>query len=257
MDNQGLITFEGVGIEDLVCGYAIDTEGRHSCLYCGATFEKGHVYSLSGGLVLAEVAARHHVADKHGGAFEALLSRGGESAGLTEIQERLLRLLHEGKDDRAIAAELGGKSESTVRNHRFNLRKRAGEAKAFLAIMALVERSGRTSAKDRFVDYPAAMPVKDERTVVTETEAAAIEARCLSTMPDGSLKILFWPRKQKEKLVVLRRVAGLFEQGRKYGEAEVNAVLMPVHDDHVTIRRYLIEYRFLDRKPDGSAYWRT
>jgi hypothetical protein len=28
-----------------------------------------------------------------------------------------------------------------------------------------------------------------------------------------------------------------------------------VYDDYVTVRRYLIEYGFLDRKDDGSQYW--
>ena len=28
-----------------------------------------------------------------------------------------------------------------------------------------------------------------------------------------------------------------------------------MYEDYVHIRRYLIEYGFLDRKADGSAYW--
>jgi hypothetical protein len=65
-----------------------------------------------------------------------------------------------------------------------------------------------------------------------------------------------WPKKQKDKLVLLRLIAGLFQEGRRYAEKEVNAILAPVWPDHVTIRRYLIEYRFLDRKTDCSEYWR-
>ncbi|HSR04836.1 MAG TPA: DUF2087 domain-containing protein [Proteiniclasticum sp.] len=31
---------------------------------------------------------------------------------------------------------------------------------------------------------------------------------------------------------------------------------MRIYDDHVLLRRYLIEYGFLDRTPDGSIYIR-
>lgn len=56
-------------------------------------------------------------------------------------------------------------------------------------------------------------------------------------------------------MTALREVAGLFQSGRRYGEKEVNGILQEVYDDYVTLRRYLIEHGFLDRKPDGSQYW--
>ena len=46
-----------------------------------------------------------------------------------------------------------------------------------------------------------------------------------------------------------------FQIGKIYGEKEVNQILKMVYEDYVTLRRYLIEYGFLDRKPDGSQYW--
>jgi hypothetical protein len=60
---------------------------------------------------------------------------------------------------------------------------------------------------------------------------------------------------EPESMAALREVAGLFQRGRSYGEKEVNGILREVYDDHVTLRRYLIEHGFLDRKPDGSQYW--
>ena len=242
-------------VEDLAKGY-VHSGSDYVCLHCEARFEEGLVYQVEGGLAQAERAARAHVEKRHGGSFEALMGLGPDAAGLTELQGRLLRYLYEGKGDREIAAAIGGKSESTVRNHRFNLRKRSGESRVFLALMSLVESPERDSSPEPFLDYPAGMPLRDERTAVTASEAAAIEARCLGGSGAGGIEIRMWPRKQKEKLVVLLRVAGLFERGRMYSEQEVNAVLMPVYGDHVTIRRYLIEYRLLDRRPDGSAYWR-
>lgn len=46
-----------------------------------------------------------------------------------------------------------------------------------------------------------------------------------------------------------------FELSRKYTEKEVNQILKEANPDYVTLRRYLIDYGFLDRYNDGSSYW--
>ncbi|MCL2742212.1 MAG: DUF2087 domain-containing protein [Oscillospiraceae bacterium] len=95
----------------------------------------------------------------------------------------------------------------------------------------------------------------DERYMATaEEERKALDA-CFSSAEPLVLREL--PSKQKRKLIVLKTVAGQFERGRRYSEKEVNKVLKPIYEDHTTIRRYLIEYGFMDRTPDGSAYWLT
>ena len=47
----------------------------------------------------------------------------------------------------------------------------------------------------------------------------------------------------------------MLDPKKKYTEKELNTILVESFDDYVTIRRYLIEYGFLDRKKDGSRYW--
>lgn len=248
--------FVNLSIGELAVGYRKAADGTCSCIYCAEEFLGGRVYRVDAGLALAEFAAREHVEKIHGGAFGALMGLGPSASGLPEVQEKVLRLLYQGKSDREIAQDLGGKSESTVRNHRYNLKRRAVEARVFLALMELLESRKPEAEAERFIDYPIGLPTKDERAAVTGAEAAAIEARCIRARAGGGIEIAFWPRRQKEKLVVLRRVAELFERGRSYTEPEVNAILMPVFGDYVSVRRYLIEYRFLDRKADGSSYWR-
>jgi hypothetical protein len=54
----------------------------------------------------------------------------------------------------------------------------------------------------------------------------------------------------------LAAAADKFDFNEKYDEPAVNDVLMNIFDDHVFARRLLIEWGFLDRTPDGSAYWR-
>ena len=51
-------------------------------------------------------------------------------------------------------------------------------------------------------------------------------------------------------------LAGRFEAGREYSEAEVNFLLIEAHTfgDWALLRRSLVDWRYLDRESDGSRY---
>lgn len=68
-------------------------------------------------------------------------------------------------------------------------------------------------------------------------------------------KLINFPRQNKKKFIVLEHIIKNFEPGRKYTEKEVNEILMKIHEDYVTLRRALADYRFIDRHRDCSAYW--
>ena len=78
-------------------------------------------------------------------------------------------------------------------------------------------------------------------------------------------RLLAVPAAHSKRLVVLDYLAGLFEPGRRYPEAEVNEVLKRYHPDYAMLRRYLVDDGFLDREdepaPSGrrsvKVYWRT
>ncbi len=72
--------------------------------------------------------------------------------------------------------------------------------------------------------------------------------------PDGSLKEI--PSQLKKKMIVYEHIIGHFEVGRHYSEKEINELLKRFHADIVSIRRDLFDLGFLDRRADGSAYWR-
>jgi len=55
--------------------------------------------------------------------------------------------------------------------------------------------------------------------------------------------------------VVLDFLASLFEPGDIYPEAKVNDVLARFHPDVATMRRFLVDEEFLERR-DGF-YWRA
>ena len=54
----------------------------------------------------------------------------------------------------------------------------------------------------------------------------------------------------------MRTIAKEFEEGIRYSEVQVNEILKDIYPDYVTLRRYLIEYDYLERTRDGSAYWK-
>lgn len=69
------------------------------------------------------------------------------------------------------------------------------------------------------------------------------------------LKLKVFSPKEKKKIVILRKIAEQFEKNKQYTEKEVNSILTDIYEDYATIRRYLIEYGYMDRTKDGKAYW--
>lgn len=66
------------------------------------------------------------------------------------------------------------------------------------------------------------------------------------------------PAKQKKQIVILRWLATLFEPDRLYSEPEINEILKSVHkEDHVTLRRDLVDFGYLRRERGGGKYWLT
>ncbi|WP_232547178.1 metalloregulator ArsR/SmtB family transcription factor [Propioniciclava soli] len=61
------------------------------------------------------------------------------------------------------------------------------------------------------------------------------------------------PAKRKARVSVLLELLRRFEPGRRYAEAEVNALLREAHDDVAFLRRELVDYRYLAR--EGGVYW--
>lgn len=68
---------------------------------------------------------------------------------------------------------------------------------------------------------------------------------------DGRLEKL--PSQHKKRLIVLEQLLHRFEPKRRYPEAEVTALIVPVFDDYCTVRRLLVDEGLLER--DGTHYW--
>lgn len=237
-------------VAQLASGYRIDDE-IHTCLFCGRTTRQGHVYRCGDDLLDAEHAMRHHIDDAHGSPFDALLTLGKKGTGLSDVQRAMLDHFHAGLTDKEIQA-LAGVSLSTVRNHRFALREKARQARVFLAMMELMER-GDQDPGSRFIDIPGHKAADDERFAITRSEFARIVRANFPDGPDGRLD--GFPKKQKHKIAVLIQILKRFDTERRYTQTEVNEVLASAWEDYTTLCRYMVDYGFLGRTRDGSAYW--
>ncbi|HLB61385.1 MAG TPA: DUF2087 domain-containing protein [Actinomycetota bacterium] len=63
------------------------------------------------------------------------------------------------------------------------------------------------------------------------------------------------PAKEAKRRVVRERIALEFEPRVRYDEKTVNAIAGRFHNDHASIRRYLVDQGPLSR--DHGEYWRT
>ena len=61
------------------------------------------------------------------------------------------------------------------------------------------------------------------------------------------------PKKQEPRKSILALAAAQLPD-RELSEQEVNAILKPISDDFVELRRYLVDYKLLERSRYGSCY---
>jgi hypothetical protein len=78
-------------------------------------------------------------------------------------------------------------------------------------------------------------------------DATDEQQRVLRNFVDGG-RLVRLPARQGQRRVILEYVAGRFEPDRRYAEPEVNELLKSLHDDHVSLRRYLVDEGLLDRE---------
>lgn len=242
-------TFWNASLEELKRGY-IQERDTFICLLCGEKVENGVIYPYENIFYDAERFMRIHIESVHTSVFDYLTSMDKKLTGLTDHQKSLLRLFYQGKADTDIQKELGIGSPSTIRHHRFALKEKERQAKTFLAMMELLKEKDEYAPA--FISVHKTAKMVDDRYNITEEEQEKIIKKFFL---EGTHHLIKFPPKEKQRLVVLREIAKHLDAEEIYHESELNQLLKDIYDDYVLIRRYLIEYGFIDRKPDGSAYW--
>ena len=71
-------------------------------------------------------------------------------------------------------------------------------------------------------------------------------------------EIIRWSKKPCDKEVVIKFLSLKFKSDRQYSEKEVNKIINQYHlfDNIALLRRELISKKYLQRKDDGSEYWK-
>lgn len=241
--------FWNASLEEIKQGY-IETDEHYICLLCGSKFEKGIIYKDEDMFFEAWKYVKRHIEKAHGSVFLHLIQLDKKITGLTDHQNRLLRLFYQGKSDAEIKNEMEIGSTSTIRNHRFALKEKERQSRVFIAMMELLKEKNKAAG---FVEPHKTAKMVDDRYNITTEENEKQLKKYFPEGTDGPIKT--FEVKEKHKLIILREIAKRFKSGQIYSEKEVNEILKTAYHDYVTLRRYMIEYGFLERKPDGSQYW--
>lgn len=75
---------------------------------------------------------------------------------------------------------------------------------------------------------------------------------------DNQGRLIQYPVKKPMREIALKKIAECFEYGKKYTEKEVNAIILNniAFSDYALIRREMYQMKLIDRKSDGSEYWK-
>ena len=239
-------------VEDISKGYIYDEASEnYICLICGEEFTRGLIFNEGGVLMDAAMAAEVHIGKAHGCVFEYLLSLDKKYTGLSDVQSKILEYFYNGLSDKDIVKMEGEGSESTIRNHRFKLKEKEKQAKTFLALMTLLSNNHVNDGNNKkLVEIHRRATMVDERYVITEKEKENVLKNYI--VNDKIIKI---PRAEKKKIIILQYLLQKFQINKRYTEKQVNEIIKNMHEDFVSLRRYLIQYGFMDREDNGSAYW--
>jgi hypothetical protein len=131
-------------------------------------------------------------------------------------------------------------------------RERARQARIYLAVFELA-MAERPTQEIGMVPLHEHATMVDDRYQTTARERETIIKNAFSSLQPLRLKV--FSAREKKKIIILKEIAGQFERHKRYSEPEVNEILKAVYADFATIRRYLIEYGFMDRTRDCRQYW--
>ena len=168
----------------------------------------------------------------------------------------LLGLLADERRLKVVAAlALGAETRAEIAAHAGLPARAVGQALTRMVNGELVEEAdGRYRLLSaRFQD--AARAAAEAKAVPDdEFDAPAEAAKVLRRfVKDGRLTSI--PASHGKRLVVLDWLAQRFEPGEIYPERAVNLTIDKVHADYATLRRYLVDDGFLERRE--GFYWRA
>ncbi len=245
-------------LEEIKSGFSYDRQKKkYICSLCGKEFEEGEIFKVDDRYYAASKMIELHIQREHGDMFNLLSSYDKKYTGLTENQKNLLTMMYLGMSDNEVSKETG-LAPATIRHQRFVFREKAKQAKLYLSIYELAlkgvdSKKQQYNTKDQLLEVHKNATMVDDRYFVTKAEEEkTLQNMFISLSP---LRLKTFSTKEKKKIIILRRISEEFERDRSYSEIEVNAILKEIYEDYATLRRYMIEYGFMDRTNDCKEYW--
>lgn len=227
-------------------------DNHYHCLLCDYRTEDGYIYPVGDIYADARKQMERHIEEAHGSVFDTLIVMDKKLNGVSEHQSKIMKMFYDGISDYEIQQALNIGSLSTVRNHRYMLKEKERQAKVLLTIMGLL--NAMDDPKNTKVAPHTTATMVDDRYDVTIQESMEVIEKYFPDGIDGQLTTFYV--KEKHKIIILCEIIKKFEEKRRYKEKEVDVILKKIYpDDHALIRRYLIQYGFMSREKDGSAYW--
>lgn len=179
-----------------------------------------------------------------------------------ESRLALLRLLSEREYTVGELAEKIELAEPTVSHHLSRLRmaglitlRMAGNQRFYSVYangLARFKRLANEIEKNPLASQPDDM---GDNAWIDALDWPAADKQVLRAYTQGG-KITSLPAKRSRLIVLLRWLAGKFEPGRMYSEAEVNVVIKSAYEtDFVSLRRDLVDMGYLRRERGGGKYW--
>jgi len=177
----------------------------------------------------------------------------------------LLTRLADGEHNVMQIAEMLNLSEPTVSHHLNKLREAA-----FVTMRAhgnqhfyTLNSSGLALFKNAVgrieqIAPAATLPPSDDSWIDALPPDFSAEDRALlrAMTKNGRLDQLPSLRHKPQRLqVMLRWLASQFAPDAFYTEKEVNTILKTAHDDFASLRRYLVDFGYLQRELGGRKYW--
>lgn len=245
-------------LDELIKGYKYNADLRkYVCSICGKKFEEGEIFRVDDRYFCSEKMIKIHMQNEHSNILDQLMTADKKYTGLTENQILLLKMINSGMADAEIAKKTGV-ATATIRHQRFTFREKAKQAKLYLAIYELAF-CGKESIKkpenekEEIIEIHKGAKMLDDRYFTTRDEEKQVLETMFSSL--SPLKLKTFPAKEKKKIVVLKKISEQFDYKIRYSEKEVNEIIKGIYDDFATIRRYLIEYGFMERTNDCKEYW--
>jgi hypothetical protein len=174
---------------------------------------------------------------------------------------KIINLLHKQEHNVGEIAALLEVREPTASHHLSKLRemglvklRQAGTQRYFRLNDRALERWKKAMMDLENLDFDSAQAIADDWIDALDIDEA--DRKVLHDyFENGRLKQI--PTRRKKLMVVLRWLATLFEADVLYSEQQVNEVITPYYDDYATLRRDLVDFKFLRRERDGTTYWKA